>query len=170
MASTAPRIHWNASGFSPVKWMSAFVSRKAAGRAPKEADDALWQRFRAAQQSFFNRRSSVFAERDAEFAQNAARKEQLLAEAPADAPKLVAFESVYSMDGDIADVAATAAIARKFGALTYLNEVHAVGLYGHRGGGVTDRDLELLGWTASQVKLIGADANLRAQALAGATV
>jgi len=56
---------------------------KAAGRAQKDADDALWQRFRAAQQSFFNRRSSVFAERDAEFAQNAARKEQLLAEAEA---------------------------------------------------------------------------------------
>jgi 5-aminolevulinate synthase len=66
--------------------------------------------------------------------------EALLAEAPADAPKLVAFESVYSMDGDISDVGATAALARKYGALTYLDEVHAVGLYGARGGGVSDRD------------------------------
>ncbi len=66
--------------------------------------------------------------------------EELLADAPADAPKLVAFESVYSMDGDIADVGATAALAHKYGALTYLDEVHAVGLYGMRGGGVSDRD------------------------------
>jgi 5-aminolevulinate synthase len=66
--------------------------------------------------------------------------ESLLAAAPADAPKLVAFESVYSMDGDISDIPATAALARKYGALTYLDEVHAVGLYGARGGGVSERD------------------------------
>lgn len=54
---------------------------KAAGRAPKETDDALWQRFRAAQDKFFARRSAVFNERDQEFANNAARKEELLAEA-----------------------------------------------------------------------------------------
>jgi 5-aminolevulinate synthase len=69
-----------------------------------------------------------------------AHLEELLAAAPIEAPKLVAFESVYSMDGDIADVGATAALARKYGALTYLDEVHAVGLYGVRGGGVSDRD------------------------------
>jgi 5-aminolevulinate synthase len=69
-----------------------------------------------------------------------AHLESLLAEAPADAPKLVAFESVYSMDGDISDVGATAALARRYGALTYLDEVHAVGLYGRTGGGVSERD------------------------------
>ncbi|HEV7156969.1 MAG TPA: 5-aminolevulinate synthase [Caulobacteraceae bacterium] len=66
--------------------------------------------------------------------------EELLAAAPADAPKLVAFESVYSMDGDIADIGATADLAHKHRALTYLDEVHAVGLYGRCGGGVSERD------------------------------
>ncbi len=66
--------------------------------------------------------------------------EELLAAAPAGAPKLVAFESVYSMDGDISDISGTIALARKYGALTYLDEVHAVGLYGPRGAGVAERD------------------------------
>jgi 5-aminolevulinate synthase len=64
--------------------------------------------------------------------------EALLKAAPAGAPKLVAFESVYSMDGDIADVPATVALAKKYGALTYIDEVHAVGMYGPRGGGVAE--------------------------------
>lgn len=66
--------------------------------------------------------------------------ESLINEAPADAPKLIAFESVYSMDGDTAPIEAICDIADAYGAMTYLDEVHGVGLYGPTGGGVAERD------------------------------
>src|SRR4029078_2024040 len=80
------------------------------------------------------RRKLIFRHNDA------AHLDRLLRQAAPDRPKLVAFESIYSMDGDIAPLADLLHVCEGDGALSYLDEVHAVGLYGLHGAGIAERD------------------------------
>jgi 5-aminolevulinate synthase len=79
-----------------------------------------------------------------------AHLEALLRATPAATPKLIAFESVYSMDGDFGPIAAICDLAERYGAMTYLDEVHAVGLYGPRGGGVAEAQGQMARLTVIQ--------------------
>lgn len=99
-----------------------------------------------------------------------AHLEELLSQYPVEHAKMVAFESVYSMEGDIAPIGEICDVAEKYGAMTYLDEVHGVGLYGHKGGGVaqelgvSDRVTVIQGTFGKAIGLIGgyiaASANL----------
>ena len=125
---------------------SGFVSNQAAiatilNSRPAGAD-TLWQVFSDAK----NHASMIAGIKGARANVHVFRHNDMedleakLRAAPAEAPKLIAFESVYSMDADIGPLAAICDLAERYGALTYLDEVHAVGMYGPNGGGVSERD------------------------------
>lgn len=81
--------------------------------------------------------------------------EEKLKAAPQDAPKMIVFEAVYSMDGDFAPIEEFIKLAKKYNALTYIDEVHAVGLYGHQGGGVAqklglEKDIDIIQGTLAK--------------------
>jgi 5-aminolevulinate synthase len=131
---------------SALLFTSGFVSNQAAlstvlGSRPAGAE-VLWQVFSDAK----NHASMIAGIKSARsvchvFRHNdMAALEALLQAAPPGAPKLIAFESVYSMDADIAPLGAICDLAARYGALTYLDEVHAVGMYGPTGAGVAERD------------------------------
>ena len=136
-------LHGKQSG---LLFTSGFVSNQAALstilNSSPAGPDHRWQCFSDAK----NHASMIAGIKGSRAAVNIFRHndlahlEALLRAAPAAAPKLIAFESVYSMDADIAPIGAICDLAEKYGALTYLDEVHAVGMYGPNGGGVSERD------------------------------
>ncbi len=125
---------------------SGFVSNQAALstilNSHPAGPDQLWQVYSDAK----NHASMIAGIKGARAVVNIFRHndmthlEALLRASPSDAPKLIAFESVYSMDADIATIGAICDLAKRYGAMTYLDEVHAVGMYGPNGGGVSERD------------------------------
>jgi len=125
---------------------SGFVSNQAALstilNSTPAGPDQPWQVFSDAK----NHASMIAGIRGAKAVRNIfahndmAHLEALLRAAPTGAPKMIAFESVYSMDADIAPIGAICDLAARYGAITYLDEVHAVGMYGPNGGGVSERD------------------------------
>lgn len=125
---------------------SGFISNQAALstilNSRPAGPDALWHVFSDAK----NHASMIAGIKGAKsvchiFRHNdTADLEEKLRAVPADSPRLVAFESVYSMDADIAPIASICDLAERYGAMTYLDEVHAVGMYGPTGAGVAERD------------------------------
>ena len=129
---------------------SGFVSNQAAlstilnsmPNGPPKGNDDRWQVFSDAK----NHASMIAGIKGSRAVVNIFRHndmvhlESLLRASPASAPKLIVFESVYSMDADISPIGAICDLATRYGAMTYLDEVHAVGMYGPNGGGVSERD------------------------------
>ena len=137
------RLHGKEAG---LLFTSGFVSNQAAlstilNSRPTEPDQ-IWHVFSDAK----NHASMIAGIKGVRAVVNIFRHndlahlEALLQAAPSAAPKLIAFESVYSMDADISPIGAICDLADAYGAMTYLDEVHAVGMYGPNGGGVSERD------------------------------
>ena len=126
---------------SALVFTSGFVSNEAAISTIAQAPARLPDPFRPAQPRLDDRGRAALRRAEADVAAQRPRASgDLLKAAGGERAKLIVFESVYSMDGDVAPIEAIADLAEKYGAMTYLDEVHAVGMYGPRGGGIAERD------------------------------